>query len=116
MDLYGVVLIGYCLMSNHVHLIAIPTKADGFAEALKQIHGRYACCWNIAHQSSGHVWQGRYYSSPLDQTHLWEALRYTEGGHTEGGQTGHTEGGQTKRNPSIRAEKDWRSKSAVFAE
>jgi putative transposase len=27
---------------------------------------------------SGHVWQGRYYSCPLDQAHLWEALRYTE--------------------------------------
>jgi len=24
------------------------------------------------------VWQGRYYSCPLDQTHIWEALRYTE--------------------------------------
>ena len=78
MDIYGVALIGYCLMSNHVHLITIPTKADGLAEALKQTHGRYACYWNVAHQSSGHVWQGRYYSCPLDQTHLWEALRYTE--------------------------------------
>jgi putative transposase len=78
MKLYGVGVIGYCLMSNHVHLIATPTKADGLAEALKQIHGRYACYWNVAHQSSGHVWQGRYYSCPLDPTHLWEALRYTE--------------------------------------
>jgi REP element-mobilizing transposase RayT len=78
MHLYGLALIGYCLMSNHVHLIAVPTKADGLADALKQIHGRYACYWNVAHQSSGHVWQGPYYSCPLDQTHLWEALRYTE--------------------------------------
>ena len=30
------------------------------------------------HSSSGHVWQGRYYSCPLDESHLWEALRYTE--------------------------------------
>jgi Transposase IS200 like len=45
MDLYGVALIGYRLMSNHVHLIATPTKAEGFAEALKQIQGRYACYW-----------------------------------------------------------------------
>jgi hypothetical protein len=29
-------------------------------------------------QSSGHVWQGPYYSCPLDETHLWEALRYVE--------------------------------------
>jgi REP element-mobilizing transposase RayT len=53
--LYGVALIGYCLMSNHVHLIASPSKAEGLAEALKQTHGRYACYWNVAHQSSGHV-------------------------------------------------------------
>jgi putative transposase len=58
-DLYGVALIGYCLMSNHVHLIAIPRKADGLTQALKQIHGRYASHWNAAHQSNGHVWQGR---------------------------------------------------------
>jgi REP element-mobilizing transposase RayT len=40
--LYGVALIGYCLMSNHIHLIAIPHKVDGLAQALKQTHGRYA--------------------------------------------------------------------------
>jgi hypothetical protein len=58
--------------------IRLLTDHQGLAEALKQIHGRYACYWNVAHQSSGHVWQGRYYSCPLDQTHFWEALRYTE--------------------------------------
>ena len=78
MKLYGGAVIGYCVMSNHIHLIATPTKADGLAEALKQTHGRYACYWNVARQSSGHVWQGRYYSCPLDPAHLWEALRYTE--------------------------------------
>ena len=35
--LYGVALIGYCLMSNHIHLIAIPHKVDGLAQALKRI-------------------------------------------------------------------------------
>ena len=75
---YKVSLIGYCLMSNHIHLIAVPHTADGLAQALKHTHGRYASYWNVAHQSSGHVWQGRYYSCPLDEPHLWEALRYTE--------------------------------------
>ena len=78
LSLYGVELIGYCLMSNHVHLIAIPRKSDGLAQALEQTHGRYASYWNVSHQSSGHVRQGRYYSCPLDEAHLWEALRYTE--------------------------------------
>jgi REP element-mobilizing transposase RayT len=71
-------LIGYCLMSNHVHLIAIPNKANVLGLALKDAHGRYASYWNAMRCSSGHVWQGRYYSCPLDESHLWEALRYTE--------------------------------------
>ena len=71
-------LVGYCLMSNHVHLIAIPNKANVLGLALKDAHGRYASYWNAMHSSSGHVWQGRYYSCPLDEPHLWEALRYTE--------------------------------------
>jgi putative transposase len=71
-------LIGYCLMSNHVHLAMVPHQADALAIALKQTHGRYAAYWNAKHCSSGHVWQGRYYSCPLDRPHLWEALRYTE--------------------------------------
>ena len=71
-------LTGYCLMSNHVHLVMIPCKADTLAVTLKQTHGRYAAYWNAKHGSSGHVWQGRFYSCPLDRPHLWEALRYTE--------------------------------------
>ena len=41
MDVYRAGLIGYCLMSNHIHLVAVPTDADGLAQALKQTHGRY---------------------------------------------------------------------------
>ena len=52
--------------------------AGGLALALRHAHGRYAIYWNAVHQSSGHAWQGRYYSCPLDRVHLWEALRYTE--------------------------------------
>lgn len=77
-QLYSLSVIGYCLMSNHVHLVVIPRKAAAMANALKQAHGRYAAFWNATHASSGHVWQGRFYSFPLDSGHLWEALRYAE--------------------------------------
>ncbi len=75
---HGVALIGYCLMSNHVHLVAVPQSKDALARSLKQTHGRFASYWNAVNGSSGHVWQGRYYSCPLDDNHLWEALRYIE--------------------------------------
>ena len=71
-------LLGYCLMSSHVHLLVVPRKGDSLARALKQTHGRYASYWNATHRSSGHVWQGRFYSCPLDESHLWIALRYVE--------------------------------------
>jgi putative transposase len=76
--LHGVGLMGYCLMSNHVHLVLIPRKPESLGLALKHAHGRFASYWNAVHHSTGHVWQGRYYSCPLDETHLWDALRYTE--------------------------------------
>jgi putative transposase len=72
-ELHGLGLIGYCLMSNHVHLVVTPHNTDGLGLALRHTHGRYAIYWNAVHQSSGHAWQGRYYSCPLDRVHLWEA-------------------------------------------
>jgi len=65
-------------MSNHVHLVVIPRHAKSMALALRHTHGRYASYLNARLGASGHVWQGRYYSCPLDAGHLWTALRYTE--------------------------------------
>jgi putative transposase len=77
-QLYALSLLGYCLMSNHVHLIAIPQTLYALSQSLKQAHGRYAAYWNAQQSSTGHVWQGRFYSCPLDESHLWTALRYVE--------------------------------------
>lgn len=71
-------LLGYCLMSNHVHFIAVPRQAVDLAETFRQVHGRYANYWNAAHSRRGHAWQGRFYSCPTDAGHLWTALRYAE--------------------------------------
>lgn len=76
--LHSLSVVGYCLMSNHVHLVVIPHEAEALALALKATHGRYAAYWNAAHTTSGHAWQGRFYSCPMDEGHLWTALRYTE--------------------------------------
>jgi len=76
--LYRLGLLGYCLMSNHVHLIFVPRTPQGLSQTLKHTHGRYASYWNARKASTGHVWQGRFYSCPLDDAHLWVALRYVE--------------------------------------
>ena len=77
-ELYRLSLLGYCLLSNHVHLIAVPRAPEALAQTLKHTHGRYASYWNARQSTTGHVWQGRFYSCPLDDSHLWAALRYTE--------------------------------------
>jgi putative transposase len=90
-ELYGLSLLGYCLMSNHVHLIVVPATEVAMAHSLKHTHGRYAAYWNARQFSSGHVWQGRFYSCPLDQSHLWQALRYTELNPVRAGMVGAAE-------------------------
>ena len=35
-------VLGYCLMTNHLHLVAVPKRADSFALALRRSHSRYA--------------------------------------------------------------------------
>src|SRR5271155_1433416 len=77
-ELYRLSLLGYCLMSNHVHLIVVPHTAGAMSQTLKHTHGRYASYWNARQPSTGHVWQGRVYSCPLDDSHLWAGLRYVE--------------------------------------
>ena len=75
---YGVDILAYCLMSNHIHLVAVPSTEDGLQRVLKPLHMRYAQRFNRQRSQKGHVWQGRYFSAPLDESYLWATLRYVE--------------------------------------
>jgi putative transposase len=88
---YGLTLLGYCLMTNHVHLIAVPRKPQAMSLTLRQTHGRYAWYHNVLRGASGHLWQGRYYSCPMDGSHVWAALRYTEQNPVRAGLVKHPE-------------------------
>jgi putative transposase len=74
----GVRILAYCLMTNHVHLIAIPEREDSLAVLFRRVHGRYAQYLNVRRRRSGHLWQQRFFSCPLSESHLWVALRYVE--------------------------------------
>jgi putative transposase len=71
-------ILAYCLMSNHVHLVAIPEEPQSLGLALRRAHGRYALYLNTRRDRVGHLWQNRFYSCALDEDHLWVALRYVE--------------------------------------
>ena len=74
----GCRVLGYCLMTNHVHLVVVPERADSLAVLFCRVHGRYSQYLNTRRRRSGHLWQQRYYSCPLSASHLWVALRYVE--------------------------------------
>jgi putative transposase len=69
---------GYCLMPNHVHFIVTPTTPSGLARLFHRVHTWWALAFNLAHGRTGHLFQNRYYSSPLSEDHYWLALRYVE--------------------------------------
>jgi putative transposase len=77
-DKYGLELTGYCLISNHIHIIAIPHSEDSLARAVGRTGFRYTQYINRFHGRSGHLWQGRFYSCALDERHLWLAMKYIE--------------------------------------
>src|SRR5574338_230484 len=72
----GVEVWCYCLMPNHVHLILVPHIADGLSRALGETHRRYTAFINAHARWTGHLFQGRFGSAAMDETHLIAAARY----------------------------------------
>jgi len=71
-------IVAYCLMSNHVHFIAIPHQKNSLSLTFKNAHMRYAQYVNKENERKGHLWQGRFFSCILQDTHLYRAVRYVE--------------------------------------
>ncbi|HPD16881.1 MAG TPA: transposase [Planctomycetota bacterium] len=75
---HGVEVWAYCLMPNHVHLVATPPTEAALARALGEAHRRYTRRVNFREGWRGHLWQGRFASFPMDEAHLYRAVRYVE--------------------------------------
>ena len=75
---FGVEVLGYCLMTNHIHLVVIPKAADSLSKGIGRTHLLHAQYINQLHGRSGHLWQGRFSSVLLDDEHMWAALRYVD--------------------------------------
>lgn len=66
----------YCLMPNHVHIIAVPGDEDGLRRTFRYVHRHYTGYINARMRVTGHLWQGRFSSVAMDEAHLASALRY----------------------------------------
>ena len=75
---FGMNVRAYCLMDNHVHLIAMGRQRSSIARALGNTHRSYSRRRNRERDVTGHLWANRFFSTALDEPHLWAAVRYVE--------------------------------------
>jgi len=67
---------GYCLMSNHYHLL-IETPEANLSQGMRQLNGVYTQKFNRTHHRVGHVFQGRYKAVLVQKdAYLLELSRY----------------------------------------
>ena len=76
--LHNLKIISYCLMTNHIHIIAIPKNKNSLSKAIGETHRLYTRKINFEQKVKGHLFQERFYSTPLDEEHFLFALKYVE--------------------------------------
>lgn len=69
----------YCLMPDHIHLIAAPYTEEALSATIRDTHASYS--YYFARQYSGNrsLWKGRFSSCVLDHEYLWVCLRHVLG-------------------------------------
>jgi putative transposase len=75
---FGVEIWAWCLMPNHVHIVAVPDRENSLALCFGKAHTQYSRRINFRKEWRGSLWQGRFASCPLDEQHAWHAVRYVE--------------------------------------
>jgi len=76
---YKVSLHAYVLMTNHVHLLMTPDKADGISSVMQSLGRRYVQYVNFEYRRSGTLSEGRQKSSLVDaEDCLLRCYRYIE--------------------------------------
>ena len=69
-------LYAYCLMGNHIHLLIKPEK-EPLEQIFKRISVRFIYWYNIKYQRTGHLFQDRFKSEPVeDDVYFSTVLRY----------------------------------------
>ena len=68
----------WCLMPNHIHLVAVPKSGFGLSKAMGDTHRRFSWAINRLHQWRGSLWQDRFRCCAMDESHTLTAMRYVE--------------------------------------
>jgi putative transposase len=70
---------GYCLMGNHIHLLAVPEAENSLARGIGLTNQVYTQYLNRKMDQSGRIWQNRFFSCVVENDrYLWAVARYIE--------------------------------------
>jgi putative transposase len=72
-------LAGFCLMTNHFHLLLWPHADGDLSRWMQWLLTAHVRRYHRHYGGSGHVWQGRLGAFPVQEDeHYWKVLRYIE--------------------------------------
>ncbi len=76
---WGLDIWAYCLMTNHVHILAVPKQEESLAKGIGRTNLVYTQYINRKYKRSGRLWQNRFYSTIIEkEPYLWAVARYIE--------------------------------------
>lgn len=76
---YGVSVHAYCLMADHIHVLATPEEKTSISNTIKDVASRYALYINKRYKATGLLWKSRYRSCLVQsEKYLLTCCRYIE--------------------------------------
>jgi putative transposase len=76
---HGCAIHAYCLMTNHIHLLLTPSAPNSCGRLMKHLGQCYVQTFNMAHQHTGTLWEGRFHSCLVPtERYVLTCYRYIE--------------------------------------
>ena len=76
---YHVSILGYCLTSNHIHLLTYAKKSESISRLMQFVEGSFAQEYNRRKKRRGAFWEDRYHCTIIDSgRYLWTCLAYID--------------------------------------
>ena len=104
---YGCAIHAYVLMTNHVHLLVTPRRADSLPRTMQSLGRRYVGHINATYRRTGTLWEGRYRAAPIDsEAYFLACCRYIELNPVRAGMVRHPRDYRGRATPPMRGEQD----------
>lgn len=72
-------ILAYCLMNNHIHILAIPDQSSSLAKTMQKLSLTYTQYFNKKCRRTGRLWECRFYSAVVEkESYLLSVCRYIE--------------------------------------